>query len=84
MVRLHLIVVSSPIFLLNPSQLAPALALLSLAEGRTFYISQPEAEPTHVTLFGDHAIPRFLQNVRSVWDVHYLYRFTESGEYRKI
>ena len=34
------------IFLPNPTQPAPALALLSLAEGRIFYISQPEAEPT--------------------------------------
>jgi|SRR5215469_5870334 len=68
------------IFLLNPTQLAPALALLSLTEDRMFYISQPEAEPIHVTLFEDHAIPRFLQNVRSVWDVHHFYRFSESGE----
>src|SRR5215472_2897597 len=30
------------IFLLNPTQLVPALALLSLAEGRIFYVSQPE------------------------------------------
>jgi hypothetical protein len=68
------------ILLLNPTQLAPALALLSLAKGRIFYISQPEAEPIYVTLFGDHAIPRFLQNVGSVRDLHHFYRFTESGE----
>lgn len=71
---------SGLVFILQLPQLAPARVLFCFGRIGTFFALEPETEPVHVALLGDHPLPGLLQDMRPVRDVNHLDGFAKLGQ----
>ena len=69
---------SSVICVLQLAEFAPALVLHGFGRVRIFLAFEPKAEPVHVALLREHAIPGLFHNVCSFRDVNHFYGLTKA------